>query len=248
MKAYVDGMRSLLYYVAFCEDMSLISDSEEEKEKLHGLMEVLIPIAKGYVTDRSVEVCSQAMQVYGGYGYIKEYPVEQLFRDCRITPIYEGTNGIQAMDLLGRKLGMKKGKSVMDLFGEMTKTITAAKEQADLADLAARVETAVNKFGEVAMHMGKTAMSDKVLVAFSNACPFMEVAGDVVVAWMLLWRASVATTNMEKKKKDAAFYKGQVKGCEYFANSILPITMGKMEAILLNSTAAVDIEDASFSG
>jgi len=247
MKAYIEGMRSLLYYVARCEDMGGIADNDEEKDKWHGLVEVLTPIAKGYVTDRSFDMCSHAMQVYGGYGYIKEYPVEQLLRDCRITMIYEGTNGIQAMDLLGRKLGMKKGKLFMDLLGEMQKTIAEAKE-AGLEDFAAKIEAAINKLGEVAMHMGKTAMSEKVLSAFAFAHPFMEVVGDVVTAWMLLWRASVAAPKIEKSKKDADFYKGQVKSAEFFLASVLPITLGKMEAILATNGAAIDIEESSFGG
>ncbi|MFH2067608.1 MAG: acyl-CoA dehydrogenase [Pseudomonadota bacterium] len=248
MKAYIEGMRSLLYYVAYLEDCASVSDNEDEKEKLHGLIDILIPVAKGYVTDKSFEMCSYGMQVFGGYGYIKEFPMEQLMRDCRITMIYEGTNGIQAMDLLGRKLGMKKGKLVMDLFGEIQKTIMAAKKLDGLSDFASRVETALNKLGEVAMHLGKTAMSEKVLNAFAFAHPFLEVAGDVITAWMLLWRASVAAPMIEKQGKDASFYKGQVKSVEFFTNSVLPATLGKMEAILNTNGAAVDIDDASFGG
>jgi hypothetical protein len=248
MKAYVEGMRSLLYYVAYLDDLVAVSDNDDEKERLHGLVDILIPVAKGYVTDRSFEVCSHGMQVYGGYGYIKEYPLEQLLRDCRITMIYEGTNGIQAMDLLGRKLGMKKGKLVMDLMVEIQKTITRAKGIAGLEGYAAKVEASVNKLGAVAMHLGKTAMSEKVLNAFAFACPFLEATGDVILSWMLLWRAAVAAPQIEKKTKDASFYKGQVKSLEFFVNSVIPISMGKMEAILITNGAAVDIEDASFGG
>jgi alkylation response protein AidB-like acyl-CoA dehydrogenase len=248
MKAYVEGMRSLLYYAAYLDDLAAVTDNDDEKERLHGLVDILIPVAKGYVTDRSFDVCSLGMQVYGGYGYIKEYPMEQLLRDCRITMIYEGTNGIQAMDLLGRKLGMKKGKLVMDLMVEIQKTITRAKGIKGLEEYAARVEASVNKLGEVAMHLGKTAMSEKVLNAFAFACPFLEATGDVILSWMLLWRAAVAAPKIEKATKDASFYKGQVKSLEFFVNSILPITLGKMDAILKTNGAPVDIEDASFGG
>ncbi|MBA4367764.1 MAG: acyl-CoA dehydrogenase [Desulfobacterium sp.] len=248
MKAYIEGMRSLLYYVAYLEDCAVVADNDDIKEKLHGLIDILIPVAKGYVTDKSFEMCSHGMQIFGGYGYIKEYPLEQLLRDCRITMIYEGTNGIQAMDLLGRKLGMKKGKLVMDLFGEIQKTIMKAKEMDGIKAYSVKVEAALNKLGEVAMHLGKTAMSEKVLNAFAFAHPFLEVTGDVIVAWMLLWRASIAAPLIENQKKDAAFYKGQVKSVEFFANSVLPATLGKMEAILATNGAAIDIEDASFGG
>jgi len=250
MKVYVEGMRSLLYYVGLCEDKAVIADSKEEKEKYEGIIDVLIPIAKGYVTERAFDVCNHGLQVYGGYGYIKDYPLEQLVRDCRITMIYEGTNGIQAMDLLGRKLGMNKGKPVMDLLGEMQKAIAAAKGVQNLKEGAGIVEAAVNKLGEVGMHMGATAMSPKVMEAFAFAHPFMEAAGDVIMAWMLLWRATAAALKLEKgaKKKDAAFHNGQLKSAEFFINVILPITMGKMNAILATNGAAVEISEDAFGG
>jgi len=250
MKVYVEGIRSLLYYVGLCEDKVKICEDAEEKLTYQGIIDVLIPIAKGYVTDRAFEVCSHGVQVYGGYGYIRDYPMEQLLRDCRITMIYEGTNGIQAMDLLGRKLGLNKGKPVMDLLGEIQKSIAMAKDAQGLEDLAAKLEGIVDKLGEVALHMGMTAMSPKVMNAFAFAHPFMEVCGDVVMAWMLLWRAAIASNKLEKgaKKKDVAFYQGQIKSAEFFIYSILPITVGKIKAILTTNGAAVDIDEKSFGG
>ena len=250
MKAYVEGIRALLYYTALCEDKIHTTDDDAEKQKWQGIIDVLIPVCKGYVTDRAFDVCSQGMQVYGGYGYIKEFPQEQLLRDCRITMIYEGTNGIQAMDLLGRKLGMNQGKPVMDLMGEIQKTLAVAKEIDATKALAAEVEKILNKLGEVAMHMGATAMSEKVLNAFAFAHPFLEATGDVIMAWMLLWRAVTAARKLADgaKKKDIAFYEGQIKSMEYFAYSVLPITFGKMKAILNTNGAAVDIAEDAFGG
>jgi hypothetical protein len=250
MKAYVEGMRSLLYYVAYCDDMIDISDDDAEKAKYKGLVDILIPLAKGYVSDRAYDVCNIGMQVYGGYGYIREYPQEQLVRDCRITMIYEGTNGIQAMDLLGRKLGMNEGKPIMDLLGEVQSVIAMAQAIPSLTDLADRLTEAVNKLGEVAMHMGKTAMSEKVMDAFAFAYPFMEVMGDVAMAWMLLWRSSIAAKRLEKgaKKKDQAFYEGQTMSAEFFIHSILPVSMGKMNAILNCNDAINRISEDAFGG
>jgi hypothetical protein len=243
-------MRSLLYYVAYCDDMLEISNDDAEKAKYKGLIDILIPIAKGYVSDHAYDVCNIGMQVYGGYGYIKEYPQEQFVRDCRITMIYEGTNGIQAMDLLGRKLGMNEGKSVMDLLGEIQSVIARAKAIPVLTDLADRLTEALNKLGEVAMHMGKTAMSAKALDAFAFAYPFMDVMGDVVMAWMLLWRASIAAKRLEEgaKKKDQAFYEGQTRSAEFFIHSILPTSMGKMSAILGCNDAITRISEDAFGG
>jgi len=250
MKVYVEGIRSLLYYVGMCEDRIKICEDAQKKLKYQGIIDVLIPIAKGYATDRAFEVCSHGVQVYGGYGYIRDYPMEQLLRDCRITMIYEGTNGIQAMDLLGRKLGLNKGKPVMDLLGEIQKSIAMAKDAQGLEGLAEKLEEIVDKLGEVALHMGTTAMSPNVLNAFAFAHPFMEVCGDVVMAWLLLWRAAVAAQKLanKPKKKDTAFYEGQIKSAEFFIYSIIPITVGKMKAILTTNGAAIDIDEKSFGG
>ncbi|MFC1859517.1 acyl-CoA dehydrogenase [Thermodesulfobacteriota bacterium] len=250
MKVYVEGLRSLLYYIGYCTDRFELAEDAEEKAKYGGIIDVLIPIAKGYGTDRAFELCSQGIQIFGGYGYIKGYPVEQFLRDCRITMIYEGTNGIQAMDLLGRKLAMDQGKAVMVLFGEIQATIEKAKGITQVKDLAAHVEKAVQKLGKVGMHMGTSLMSPQIMNAFAFAVPFMEVAGDTVLAWMLLWRASLAAERLEEgaKKKDVAFYEGQLKGAEYFINVILPVTNGKMNAILGSNSAVIDISEASFGG
>ncbi|MFP4040149.1 MAG: acyl-CoA dehydrogenase [Desulfosudaceae bacterium] len=247
MKTMVEGMRSLIYYVGYCQDRVALAENEEEKEKYEGLVDILTPIVKGYGTDKAFEVTSHGVQVYGGYGYTKEYPVEQNLRDCRITMIYEGTNGIQAMDLMGRKMTMKKGKLVQDLFGEIQKTIGQARQSDGLKDLADKVEAALNKLGEAGQHLGKTAMSN-VEQAFLYAHPLMEVTGDVVMAWMLLWRASVAAEKLGGKAKDAAFYEGQMKSAAFFINTQLPVTLGKMDSVLATDTAAIDIEDPSFGG
>ena len=251
MKAYVEGMRSLLYFIGNCEDKSRLSTDEAEKARFQGLIDLLIPIAKGYVTDKSFEVCSLGVQVYGGYGYIKEYPMEQLLRDCRITQIYEGTNGIQSMDLLARKLGMNQGKPVMDLLGEIQQTLAAAKAISRLKDTAAKVEAAVNKLGEVMLDIGQAAMAmDTRMRAFAHAYSFMEVCGDVVFAWLLLGRATRAAKNLENgaRKKDVAFYEGQIKSAEFFAYSVLPVSTGKMNVILAADTAVIDISEDAFGG
>jgi hypothetical protein len=251
MKAHVEGMRSFIYLISSLIDRQTCSDDDEQREFSQGLIDLLTPVIKSYCSERGFEICVEAIQVYGGYGYIKEYPMEQLLRDCRITQIYEGTNGIQAMDLLARKLGMNQGKPVMDLLGEIQQTLAAAKKISNLTDTAAKTEAAVNKLGEVMLHIGQAAMSiDTRMNAFSHAYPFMEVSGDVVFAWLLLWRATLAARNLENgaKKKDLAFYEGQIKSAEFFANSILPVSLGKMKAILAGDNSVVDISADAFGG
>jgi hypothetical protein len=263
MKTHTEGMRSFVYYVASLFDKMECAESEEEKTAIDDFIGILTPIIKSYCTDRGFECTVQAMQVYGGYGYTADYPVERLMRDSKINSIYEGTNGIQAMDLLGRKMGMKKGAIFMEFLGEIQKVVAQAKETKGLEGLAEQLETAVNRLGGVAMHMGKTAMSLDFKVAFSHAMPFLDVMGDVIMGWMLLWRANVSAPKLDEllgdlegdarlekinKNKNAAFYEGQVRSAEYFIQAILPVTLGKMAAIEAASKAIVEIPEVSFGG
>jgi alkylation response protein AidB-like acyl-CoA dehydrogenase len=250
MKAYVDGMRSFVYYVGQCLDREHLATSEDERALYKGYADLLTPLVKAYCAQRGFDVCVQAVQVYGGYGYIKEYPVEQLVRDCKITSIYEGTDGIQAMDLLGRKLGLAKGQVFVNFLGEIQKIVAMARENSELAGLADEVEAAVNRLGEVAMSIGQNAMSPRFKSAFAFAFPFLEVMGDVIMAWMLLWRAALAQQHLTAgpRKKDVDFYEGQIKTAEFFIHAILPTTLGKMNGIVKCNGAAVEISEAAFGG
>jgi alkylation response protein AidB-like acyl-CoA dehydrogenase len=263
MKVHVEGMRSLVYYGALLIDKVKCAGDDTQRAYYQGLLDLLTPVIKAYCTDRGFAVCSEAVQVFGGYGYTREYPVEQLLRDVRIASIYEGTNGIQAMDLLGRKIGMQKGQVFMNFLGEVNRVVARAREIEALAGLADKVQTAVNRLGETAMHLGQTAMSERFRAAFAHATPFQEVMGDVVMAWMLLWRATIAAPQLEamlagmegdarREKitthKSAAFYHGQLLSARYFINSLLPLSHGKMDAILATETAVVDMPEAGFGG
>jgi alkylation response protein AidB-like acyl-CoA dehydrogenase len=250
MKMFVDGMRSLHYYIASREDLKHFVTDKGEKEKLQNVIDILIPIAKGYVTDRAVEVCNTGIQIFGGYGFTQEFPAEQLLRDVRITAIYEGTNGIQAIDLLGRKMAMKGGQLLTDLIDEMKKTLDIAKGMEPIKALAEKTETAVQAWQNAAHHLSETAAGPNMLNGYIHACPLMQVTGDVVMAWMLLWRAVVALQKLEGKvkKKDADFYEGQVKTAEHFIRTVLPVTSGMVETILDTCGAAVEMSDEAFGG
>ncbi|MBF0228221.1 MAG: acyl-CoA dehydrogenase [Desulfamplus sp.] len=285
MKVYTEGCRSLLFYIGMCEDrlriiddaakvdnsknsnlnnknsdVDNISDQNGQKRYYQGMIDFLTPIGKGYVTDKAFEVCSLGIQVYGGYGYTKEYPQEQYLRDCRITQIYEGTNGIQAMDLLGRKLGLNNGEAFNNFVSEIKKIIKTAEEISELAELAQKTDSVIKKFEQTANHilnMTKTdTKSNQIMTAYSHAYSFMEVTGDLTMAWMLLWRAVAAAKNLDNinsskvssKKQDESFYKGQIANAQFFVTNYLPITLGKMDVILQSDSVAVDITDEMFGG
>jgi hypothetical protein len=154
------------------------------------------------------------------------------------------------MDLLARKIGMKKGLVFMNFLGEIQQTAAKAKAIDSLSDLGIKVENTANRLGEIALHIGKMALSPEFKVAFAHALPYLYAMGDTIMAWMLLWRAVVASEKLadKPKKKDVAFYEGQIKTAEFFINTELPLTNGKMEAIQGGCAAAIEISDEGFGG
>lgn len=266
MKVFVEGMRSLTFFTAFCFDKMKCADNMEEKNHYKGLTEILTPVVKAYCSEKGFEVCVLGMQIFGGYGYTKEYPMEQLVRDCKICSIYEGSNGIQAMDFLGRKILMGKGALLKSLITEIKKTIDQAKnytnshstDGTDLNDMADKVDVAADKFYNTAMAAARAVKTSEFKSAFSIAHPLMDAAGDVIMAWMLLWRASAAapalaeivkTRSMNdaiQKNKNAAFYHGKIMAADFFINTLLPVTMGKLESVRPCGNPAVNIHEKSF--
>jgi alkylation response protein AidB-like acyl-CoA dehydrogenase len=249
MKSYTEGMRSLLCYIGLLEDRKTVAVDAAEKTGCQDLIDILIPVGKGYVTDRAVDVCNQAIQVFGGYGYTAEFPVEQIFRDVRVTAIYEGTNGIQAMDLAGRKLSLHSGRLFERLIKEIRATLERAKPISDLASEVRALEAAVTELTRTAAAV-RAALTDKdrALTGYAFAWPFMASLGDVVMAWMLVWRAATAKEKLAAgaKARDTDFYDGQVQSARFFTGCILPVTLGKLTAVTRMCPAAVEIKNSSF--
>lgn len=248
MKVAVEGMRSLLYYVANCEDRKKVD--ADNTEKYQHLIEILTPVAKGYVSDRAVEACNTGVQVFGGYGYTREYPVEQLLRDVRICGIYEGTNGIQALDLMMRKLGMKNGRLYADLVDEIRQTLEVAKQLSRCRGLADQLASAVERLSATVAHIRSSISNGNAPQTMASAASFLKVSGDTVIAWMLLWRATIAVQALEKgaKNKDKAFFEGLVSSAVYFFESVLPVTTMQMTMIQESKGIATTIPDEAFGG
>ena len=263
MKAHVEGMRSFIYYVARCFDLAECAADKMERESNEDLIALLTPLIKAYCAERGFEVCIEAMQVHGGCGYTMDYPVEQLARDCKIASIFEGTDGIQAMDLLGRKLGMKKGSVFMTFIDRMKETIEQAKGIDSLEPLSKALEKAADQLKETAMVIGKQVVSPTFKTAFASAHPFMMAMGDVIMGWMLLWRAVVSSPKLEKivggldaekrvekieKEKNAAYYHAQIQSARYFINAVLPVVLGRLAAVRAGDDAVLEITERGFGG
>jgi len=266
MKANVESMRAMMYYGAQCFDMSEVVEDETEKNKWRGLLEVLTPIIKAYCSDIGFRVTETALQVYGGYGYCSEYPVEQFLRDEKIASIYEGANGIQALDLVGRKLGMKKGTYFMSLLGEMNVTIAGYKDYPEMKELAELVQAAVNVLADMGLFFAGCGKEGKFMVPVSHAYPFLMMMGKVVSGWLLLWQAGLASKKLEeiskakgvnrkdtekwadfvKDNKEAAFYVGKVAAAKYFIRNVLPEVDAAAKAIKTEDLSVLEIPDEAF--
>jgi len=239
------------YYCAYLFDLARTAESDEDRERWLGLTEVLTPILKAYCSDIGFRVTELAIQVYGGYGFCSEYPVEQFMRDEKIASLYEGTNGIQAMDLVGRKLGMKKGAYFMSLLGEMNATIGKVKGNAALKDLAEDVEGGVRALADLAMFFAQCGKEGKFLLPLAHAYPFLMMMGKVVSAWLLLWQAGIAAGRLAGEgggsATDASFYKGKLAGARYFVKNVLPEIEGAVKAIRSEDMSIMEIPDEGFA-
>ncbi len=240
MKAYGEGCRALVYWVAKLADVADHSEDPEEKRKHQMLIELLTPIVKGYPTDRSFEIGGTAIQAMGGVGYCREYGVEQYCRDAKISAIYEGTNGVQALDLVGRKMTTQGGAYYMTYLGDLAAFLEDSASPARLADLVADLAAARDKLAEMSMQFMMKFASDPLFPILS-ATPFAKAFGHVVVAHMLLWQARIATEKLEAIKAekgaadekalaesndDAAFYRNKILTARFFCKNILPDVHG----------------------
>ncbi len=266
MKSSVDSLRALAYFTAYCFDMEKVVQDEAEKDKWLGYAEILTPIVKAYSSDIGFRVTETAMQCYGGYGFCCEYPIEQFLRDEKIASIYEGANGIQALDLIGRKLGMKKGAYFMNLLSEMNNTIAKYKDLNGVKDFAGDVQNAVNKMAEMGLYLATCGKQGKFLVPINNAYPFLMMMGKVVSGWFLLWEAGVAQQKLNelakaqgvdqgdaaawaqfvKGNKNAAFYTGKIYSAKFFAKNVLPEVDAAATAIKNEDMSILEIPEESF--
>lgn len=247
IKAFGEGMRSLLHSVAFYNDLAHHAEAEEDRAKYNGFVELLTPICKAYCTDRGVDMTSMAIQVFGGYGYTQDYPAEQYMRDVKIGCIYEGTNSIQSLDLLARKLAMKKGMIFMSYTFELDRVKDLAAAHETIASLAPIFGAAKDRLVEVAMNLGGWGMQGRLELATARATMLLDLMGDVVMANELLKAAAVAEealkargvalddaslTAAAKESSEVAFYAGKLHNARFFCNVILPRTEGWAKGIL----------------
>lgn len=246
MKATVEGCRALLYYTVKLMDQARVDGGDENQEDYASL---LIPLVKAHISDMAVHVASMAIQVHGGAGYTKDYPVEQYLRDARIFPIYEGTNGIQALDLVGRKLAQNGGGLVNKYLEEMGGFISTLKEHKSYAAERGELEKAVERFNAVLGHYTMMGMQGQLENVALGATRFLEGMARMTLAKLLLEGALTAEAALANGASDSEskFYKGKIASARFYANNLLPLGTAQLEVLMSEDVSALELDEQGFS-
>jgi hypothetical protein len=223
MKAFNEGNRALAYFTAQLIDQAHRGDSAEQREEAENLLAFLTPICKAFMTETGLEVTNHGMQVFGGHGFIREWGMEQLVRDCRIAPIYEGTNGIQALDLLGRKVLGSQGKLLRGFTKIVHKFCEAQAEHPQLKGYVAQLATLNQQWGALTQKIGMAAMKSPDEVGAASM-DYLMYSGYVTLAYFWLRMALVAEQKLVAGASDAAFYQAKLATCEFYFKRLLPRT------------------------
>lgn len=249
MKARVEGIRALVVKLAAHSDhVTVLEGKDDEAVAYHkGQIELLTPIVKAYGSDQAFRVCEIAVQVHGGAGYIRDYGVEQDLRDSKIFSIYEGTNHIQAMDLVGRKLGQRGGANMQAFVQDVQTFVDEHREHPVLGGDAQKLGDALEALVGGAMRFMGWAGEGQLSQVSLNANRYLEMFSEVVIGWQLLRGASIAHAALEGGSTEKAFYDGKIKAAHWFARNVLPTVAAKGELMGHEDESAMEISDESFA-
>lgn len=245
-KAFSEGGRALIYLTAQQVDITASSDNEEQRKEADELLGFLTPIAKAFLTEVGCEATNLGVQVLGGHGFIAEWGMEQLVRDTRIATIYEGTTGIQALDLLGRKVLMTQGQSLRNFTKQVHKFCQA---QADNAEMAAFIEplAMLNKeWGELTMKVGAAAMQNREEVG-AAAFDYLMYSGYVVLGYLWARMAHVSQTALAQGSSEVDFYHAKLATAQFYFARLLPRTRTHADAMVSGSDSLLALAEEHFS-
>ena len=245
-KVTVEGSIALLSYCTQLVDQQEMAEEAAERERLTLLLELLTPVAKSWPSEYTLEANKHAIQILGGYGYTREYPVERHYRDNRLNPIHEGTHGIQGMDLLGRKVNLAGGVTLSIFEEEMQPALQAA---AGTETLAAMGEALTDIWQLVKRTVETVNQEADTVARLSSATPFLDAFGHVVIAWLWLRQAVIAREALQNgAQADADFYEGKVAACQFFYRYHLPQAAEKLRYVASQDRSVLDTQASWFTG
>lgn len=250
-KSYAEGGLALGLYCAQLIDLQRIAKQSGDAEALKKqtlLLDILTPIAKSWPAEFGLRANEQAIQVYGGYGYTRDYPVERFYRDNRLNHIHEGTKGIQGLDLLGRKVIQHEGVSVKLLCVEIMRSVAEAKSLETVADFSTVLEQHLNLLLQTTGSMQSKIPSKGLTAYLANATLYLDAFGHVVVGWMWLNQAITAANRLQTavSEADCVFYQSKIKTCRYFMSYELPSIKAPLELLSQADTQCMDFDVAGF--
>ncbi|HCL15262.1 MAG TPA: acyl-CoA dehydrogenase [Pseudomonas sp.] len=246
-KAYVEGAFDLGLYSARLVDDEHTAESEEARRSAAELLDLLTPIVKSWPSEFCLKANELAIQILGGHGYTREYPVEQYYRDNRLNPIHEGTHGIQSLDLLGRKLMQNKGAGLRQLLGLIQDCCQRAAEYDSLAALRQPLEQHVARLTSVTQALLGDLMAGKVNQALANSALYLKVFGHAVIGWRWLEQALRAERGLaEGNPADADFYRGKLQAARYFLTWEVPACAHELALLDARDDTCLGMQDAWF--
>ena len=245
-KAFTEGFRAFALWGALLVDLAHKAATEEERAEADLLLGLMTPVIKGYGTDKGFDTAVNMQQVFGGHGYIEEWGMSQFVRDARITQIYEGTNGVQAMDLCGRKLAQNGGAAVQAFFKLVGEEAAAAKGDETLGPIAERLEKALNEQQAATMWFMQNAMANPNDLG-AGAHHYMHIMGLVTLGLMWLRMAKVAQTTLAAGSEDRAFYEAKLVTARYFAERFLPDAGALRRKLEAGSEAMMALGEEAFA-
>ena len=245
-KATVEGLRALCTWGALQVDLAHLAETEEERQRADDLVSLLTPVIKGFGTDKGYDVATNAQQVFGGHGYIEEQGMSQYVRDARITMIYEGANGVQAMDLVGRKLAQNGGRAIQAFFAIVDEECARAKDNEALADFAGRLEKANGELKAATMWFMQNGMANPNNVG-AGAHHYMHILGIVALGSMWLMMAEAAQKALAEERGNKAFLEAKLVTARYFGERFLPDAGSLRRKIEAGSEAMMALTPEQFA-
>lgn len=242
-KALVEGCRALGYYTAMQLDVALQPEDSDARQIANDRVALLTPICKGFFTERGTEVADLGIQCFGGHGYVREWGMEQIARDVRITRIYEGTNGIQAIDLIRRKVLGSGGRLLDGLLAEIRDFCNGA-SASSVASMAHKVAALADQWSQLTEQLA--AGSDDANSAMSAAFEYLEYSGYVCLAWSWARMALVASEQLDKGQGDREFLDAKLTTARFYFDRILPRTEALVTSMLASVDSLMSLEDEQF--
>jgi len=244
-RAWNEAGRALVLWGALQVDLMRRSQDEAERQLADDLLGLITPVIKGYLTDKGLQAAVHAQQVLGGHGYIREHGMEQFVRDARITQIYEGTNGIQAMDLVGRKLPKDGGRAARAFFELVGREIADAKAAGDPGGIAAALEPAFTDLQSATMWLAQNGVADPDN-AGAGAYAYMDLMGLVSLGWMWLKIAAAAQRALDGGAADRAFHENKLVTGRFYAERELPLSTALRRKIEAGAETLMKIPAEAF--